>query len=177
MKKITGLLLAFIFIIYLGGIEVYYSVKMSVIKKHSSDMASQCKTPIDNTKRFTFNPNQYSQLDWSERNKEFTFNGRHYDIINIAFYSDEVTLTCFDDSNETDLAQLFDGFMDKMFSHSQSSDTNSNDIAGKICKEYIPNLSVPQLFFFHVITTIHADRVLVNRHALIADVWRPPSLV
>ena len=177
MKRATGILLAFIFLIYLGGIQVYYSVKMNAVKKQSSYLTASHKIPLDNTVRLSFSPNQYSQLNWSERNKEFTYNGRHYDIINIDFYSDEVTLTCYDDSKETDLTKMFDGFMNKMFSHSQSSDNSTNDLASKLCKEYLPNISTPQLFFFHVTTTIKADCVLVNHHALIADVWRPPSMV
>jgi hypothetical protein len=177
MKRATGFFLAFIFILYLGGIEVFYTLKVGVVKKQSAALISNHKIQLDNTVSFSFTPSQYQSLNWSERNKEFTYNEEHYDIVSIDFYSDEIKVVCFDDSNETGVVSEFTGFMKRMFSQSQSSDNSNNDMASKICKEYLPNQNISQLFFFHVITTIQADCVLVNRHALVADIWRPPSLV
>jgi hypothetical protein len=177
MKRATGFFLAFIFILYLGGIEVFYTLKLRIVKKQAETSITNYRIQLDNTVTFSFTPSQYQSLNWSERNKEFTYNGKHYDIISLDFYSDEIKAICYDDSNETSLIDEFSGFMKRMFSQGQSSDNSNNDMAGKICKEYLPNQNISQLFFFHVITTIQADCVLVNRHALIADIWRPPSLV
>ena len=177
MKRATGISLAFIFILYLGGIELLYSLKIDIVRKQSAALINDHKTSIDNTSSFSFTPSQYSALDWSERNREFTYNGKHFDIIYLDFYSDEIKVTCLDDSRETSLIDDFTGFMKRMFSQSQSSNDNNNDITSKICKEYLPNLSIKPSFFFHVITTIKADCVLVNPCALIADIWHPPSLV
>jgi hypothetical protein len=177
MKRTTGLFLSLLFLFYLGGIEVFYTLKMSVVKRQSAEGISNHKISLNNTCTFSFTPSQYSNLNWSERNKEFTYNGKHLDIISLAFYTDEIKVVCFDDSNETSLVDEFTGFMKKMFSQGSSSDNSNNDMANKICKEYLPNPTVPQSYFFHVITTIKANCVLVNHYAPIAGIWHPPSLV
>ncbi|MGP8214319.1 MAG: hypothetical protein ACLQQ4_02015 [Bacteroidia bacterium] len=176
MKRVTGISLTFIFLLYLGGLQLFYSLKIEAAKQQSSDLIKSHQITLDNTCRFSFTPDQYEALNWSERNKEFTYNGKHFDIIGIEFYSDKIKVTCFDDSNETSMVAEFTGFMRRMFSQNQSSNDNNNDIANKICKEYLPNLSITQDFFFHVITTIKADCVLVSPSALVADIWHPPSV-
>jgi hypothetical protein len=177
MRKTTGLVLAFIFILYLGGMELLYSLRINAAKNQSESLIEKHKVPLDNTVDFSFTSEQYNTLNWSERNKEFTYNGQHYDIVSIAFYTDEIKITCYDDSKETSLINEFTGFVKRMFSQSAKTNNTGNDIANKICKEYLPNENLNPRFFFYVITTINANCVLVNQHALIADVWRPPSVV
>jgi hypothetical protein len=176
MKRATGITLAFIFLIYLGGIQVLYSLKMGTVKKQSADLINMHKVSLNNTCSFSFTPTQYSDLNWSERNKEFTYNGKHFDIISLEFYSDEIKVVCFDDSKETNLVAEFTGFMKKMFAQSQSSSNSNDDLAGKIFKEYLSKENISPSFFFHAITTISANCVLVNHYALIADIWHPPSM-
>lgn len=176
MKRVTGLSLALVFIIYLIGMEAYYSFRLGVAKNQSSELINNHEISKENTTMFSFTADQYKHLDWSERNKEFTYNGRHYDIISLQFCTDKITLTCYNDRNETDLVDSFTGFVKHMFSQTQSSNNSNNDIVSKICKEYLPPIQIPKLFFFHVLTTIKADCVLVNHHAPIAAIWHPPTM-
>ncbi|HTA84497.1 MAG TPA: hypothetical protein VK783_16250 [Bacteroidia bacterium] len=176
MKKTTGIVFIFIFLLYICGIELLYSLKISVAKNQSASLIHNHEISIDSAILFSFTPEQYKSLNWSERNKEFTYNKQHYDIISLQFYTDEINVTCYDDSKETSLVDELTGFMKKMFSQNQKADDN-NDIASKICKEYLPNVQLTPTYFFQVLRTINANCVLVNQHALIADVWHPPSLV
>lgn len=176
MKKATGLFLILVFVTYLAGVEAYYSLKLKISKETISALITHKNIQVAKTASFSFSPTQYQNINWQERNKEFIYNGRHYDIISLNFYSDEISMVCFDDSNETSIANALTGFMEHMFSQAPASNNSNNDIANKICKEYLPNTSVPQNFFFHVITTIETHRVLVNRYAPIAAIWHPPSL-
>lgn len=176
MRKVTGIALIGIFILYICGIQLIYSLKLSVAKNQASYVIGSHKVQLNNTRNFSFTHSQYGKLNWSERNKEFIYNGRHYDIISMEFNSDEIKVICFDDSNETTVMAEFAGFMKKMFSQGQSTNDNNSDIANKICKEYLPNENLTPTYFFHVVTTIRATCVLVNQHALVADVWHPPSI-
>jgi hypothetical protein len=175
MKKATGIGFILIFLFYICGIQLVYTLKISVAKNQSATLINTHKVATNNTCDFSFTPEQYKNLDWSERNKEFSYEGKHYDIISLAFYTDEIKATCFDDSKETSLVDEFAGLMKRMFSQNQKTDEN-NDLASKICKEYLPNITFTPTFFFQVLRTINAPCVLVNQHALVADVWRPPSL-
>jgi hypothetical protein len=177
MKRATGIILLFVFMAYMCGIEVFYSFRINAAKKESLDLIDNQSTPASNITALSFNPEQYNNLNWLERNKEFTYNGNHYDIIGLEFYSDEIKVTCYDDSRETSLVNEFEGFMKKMFSPYQKQGSDNNDMANKLCKEYLPMQSINPLLFFHVVSTIKAECVLVNSHALIADIWHPPLAV
>ena len=175
MKKATGIGFILIFLFYICGIQLVYTLKITVAKNQSATLIRTHTLSTDSTCNFSFTPVQYKNLDWLERNKEFSYQGKHYDIIGLDFYTDEIKATCFDDSKETSLVDEFAGFMKRMFSQNQKTDDN-NDMASKICKEYLPNIQLNPIFFFQVLRTINAPCVLVNQNALIADVWHPPSL-
>jgi hypothetical protein len=177
MKSATGITLIFIFTLYFCGVELLYSVKLNKVKSESAALITSHKVPLDNSSLFSFTAGQYNQLNWSERNKEFTYKGNHYDIINLAFYTDEIVVTCYDDSKETSLADAFANYVKQMFTQQQKGDDRTNDVAGKICKEYFPNKGFAPTYYFHVVQTVNAPCVLVNQHALVCDVWRPPSIV
>ena len=175
MKKATVVALILVFTLYLGGVQVFYRFKMNDARRDAT-ISMQSKLSLDKTIELSFTTDEYDALAWSERNKEFTLNGQRYDIASINYTSDLIKLVCYPDGKESDIVAAFSNFMDRMFSAHQGSGTDNNDMASKLCKEYLPNERLVPFFFPRVLTTINTDCVLVSSSDLIGNIWHPPTL-
>jgi hypothetical protein len=174
MKRTSSALLALVFIIYIGGIQVFYWIRMDNVRAQSATTIKQAIN-LDNTKEFTFTLNKYNALNWSDKNKEFEDKGTRYDIISINYLNDgQVKIECYNDSKETSVVDAFVGFMDRMFSTRQQSSKEDNNLVSKIYKEYIPVIKPLPSLFSQVLIAIRPGSVLVNASSLMADIWHPP---
>lgn len=177
MRKITSVLLTLTFVLYLGGVQVMYWIKMSVCEQESQELIQKNNLSNTDTKTFSFSPADYKSLAWSEKNKEFTYQGQRYDIIGMQFFSDEIIVKCYSDKDETTLIDAFSGFIKKMFSSPQHNNDNNTDIASNIYKEYLPAELLKPSYFPRVLIFTMAKCVLVNVYAKVDDIWHPPTLV
>jgi len=176
MKKITGILLAFTFVLYLGGIQMAYWLRMSAHKQETQFSIRHNQVSKDNSVKFSFTSEQYNSLAWSEKNKEFSYQGQRYDIIGMQYCSDEIIVTCFSDKEETNLVNAFSGFIKNLFSSPLHTNDKTPDIANTLCKEYLPSEPSSPFLFSHVLISIKAGCVLVNVSGQIDSIWRPPTL-
>jgi hypothetical protein len=176
MRKITSILLALTFVLYLGGMQVLYWVKISVHKQETATMIQHNNVAKDKTAKFSFTSTEYNSIAWSERNKEFSFQGQRYDIIGIQYCSDEVIVTCYADKDETSLADAFSGFIKKMFAAPQHNSDSGNGMANSLCKEYMPSDPLLAFFYEQQLTSIKARCMLVNIAPYHANIWHPPTL-
>lgn len=177
MKKVTSILLAFMFIVYLGGIQMVYWVKMSVHKEETETMIRSHEVATNSTVKFSFTSEEYGALPWSERNKEFLYQGQHYDIIGLQYCSDEIVVTCYIDKDETSLVEAFSGFVKKMFASPQHNNDNGGSMANSLCKEYMPSDPLVAFFYERQLTSVEARCMLVNMTPYHADIWHPPTFV
>jgi hypothetical protein len=177
MRKITCIILTLTFILYLGGVQVMYWIKMSVCKEQVQTLIHGHKLSRKNTVDFSFTSSEYNSLDWSEQNKEFTYKGERYDIVGIQYFSEEIIVKCYSDNEETEVIDAFSGFIKKMFSCPQHTNESNTDIASNIYKEYLPSEFFVPSHFARVLISIKATCVLVNVSAKVDDIWHPPTLV
>lgn len=177
MKNITATLLTLVFILYLSGMQMMYWVKMSVHREETENMIRSHEVTKANTMKFSFSSEEYSSLSWSERNKEFLYQGQHYDIIGIQYCSDEIIVTCYIDKDETSLVDAFSGFVKKMFASPQHNNDNGSSIANSLCKEYMPSDPLMAFFYAQQLTSIEARCMFVNMALYHADIWHPPTLI
>lgn len=176
MKKITSILLTLTFVLYLGGIQAFYWVKMSVHKQEVHSLVQHNKIRQNTTVSFSFTSSEYNSLSWSEQNKEFTYEGQRYDIIEIQYCSDEIIAICYSDRDETNLVAAFSGFMKKMFSAPQHTGKNNTDIANNICKDYMPSKAITPYFNACELVALETTYAFVNVYNGHSDVWRPPAM-
>ena len=178
MKRPIALVLSLVFVLYLGGIEGIYLIKIKDARSISNNIIKHNKVEQSNVKQFSLNSSQYDAISWVERNKEFDENGQRYDVISIHFLANgNVQMECYNDSHETDIVDAFKGFMEKMFSTHPASNNGNNEIINKIYKEYLPNesLVIPDSFS-QVLTAVRPGCVLVNATSPIAAIWHPPCI-
>lgn len=176
MKKITGILLAFTFVLYLGGIQIAYWLKMSAHKRETQTAIQSHKLPENNTVKFSLTSLEYASLAWSERSKEFSYLGQRYDIIGIQYYSDEIIITCYSDKEETRLVNAFTGFVKKFFSSPQHTNDKTPSMASNLCKEYLPSEPLTSFLYAGVLISIKAKCAFVNMHPKPDDIWHPPTI-
>src|ERR1700722_19469984 len=138
MKRVATLFLILTFLLYLGGMQLMYWVKIDNAKREATATLLRHSAKIADTKDFTFTSSQYNSLNWLEKNKEFVLYGQRYDIATLEYNSKGVKIACYTDNEETEIANAFNQFANKLYSTTEQSSNTNNDLLNKITKEYIP---------------------------------------
>ena len=174
MKRIAAIFLTLIFLLYLGGIQLMYWVRIDTAKHQASTFIQNNKANTNNTIEFILTPSEYNALNWSDRNKEFTIDGQRYDITGIEYLSNGIKITCYQDNPETEVVSAFQKFAERLFSSHQQSGNSDNDVISKITKEYLPLKLVmaPQIYNRAVSLVISED--IDSSLLFTADIWHPP---
>lgn len=173
MKRIAAIFLTLTFLLYLGGIQLMYWVKIDAAK-HNAAALIKNKKCNESTTEFILTSSQYNALNWSDRNKEFIVDGQRYDITAIEYVSGGIKITCYQDSPETEVVSAFQKFAERFFSSHQQSGNTDTDVLSKITKEYLPlNIVLaPE-------STISSFAFVISEKSYssllsIANIWHPP---
>jgi hypothetical protein len=175
MKRLAGILLVSVFMLYLGGIQLMYWLKMDGAKQKASLSIQNHNLKKADIKDFVLTSSQYNSLNWLEKNKEFTLNNQLYDIAGIEYSSNGIKITCYTDNEETELADAFGKFADRFFSTNQQSNGSENDLINKITKEYLP---LPSIFSFAVFEKEITSIIKNDIHCSVSlpdNIWHPPA--
>ena len=176
MNKIASIFLTLTFVLYLGGMQLMYWIKIDAARHEARSFVQKNNIESSDSKEFVFTANQYNSLQWSEKSKEFTFKGVRYDIVTATYTTTGVKLICYSDNEETEIVNAFHHFTERLFNTHQQSNSNDNDIISKITKEYISlKLIAPQTKFEE-----HLSFVITEKNPLlqspISDIWHPPAI-
>ena len=172
----TTISLIFIFLLYLGGMQLVYWVKLDEAKYKASEQISNHALDCSNTKDFVFTTDQYKGLHWIETDKEFEFQGHRYDIATLQYLNNGIKLTCYNDNEETEIAQAFQKFADKFFPIHKQSNNSDNDVISKITKEYT---ALNYEFNFSTFENNNSVFIQEDTHSSISlpdNIWHPPTL-
>jgi hypothetical protein len=176
MKRIACIFLTSLFLLYLGGIQLLYWVKMNKAKYEATAFTQKQDLKTTDTKNFLFTNDQYALIKWLEANKEFSINGQRFDIINIEKTQEGIKITCYNDNEETEIAQAFQKFADKLFPIHQQSNNSDTDVISKITKEYT---SLHYEFNFSIFEKSNSVFIPEDTHSSISlpdNIWHPPTL-
>jgi hypothetical protein len=168
-------LFVILFLLYLGGIQVIYWLRIDNAKATSLCNIKNNNISNESVKEFVFSQHDYNSLDWNEKNKEFNLSNCEYDIITVTHLKDGIHVKCCQDDLETELTNAFHGFIEHLFpSHAQPGNSD-NDIVSKIIKEYIfkPNVLIPNLSFLG--NVLFESEVIQYFLSLPASIWHPPA--
>jgi hypothetical protein len=175
MKKGSSIVLSLIFMLYLGGMQVMYWVKIESAKKEASVFLSSNKFQQNTSTKFMFSRAEFDKFDWSDNNKEFKYKGELYDISQIKYLVNGVELACYSDNTETEVVNAFHSFIEHIYaSHSQSGG-GDNDLISKITKEYVSVKTAPMPGSFYTNTSPGAAQANKYTFSLPASIWHPPA--
>jgi hypothetical protein len=176
MKGAAVIFLTLTFVLYLGGMQLMYWVKMDSAKHKAAEFVQNHSTKTSETKDFVFTSSEYNALQWLEKNKEFVIAGQRYDIETISYSSEGVKITCYSDNEETEIANEFQAFSERLLSTHPQSNSSDNDILSKITKEYLPI----NLVFLQPGVEKRTSLMVVENIPLsaspISDIWHPPAV-
>ncbi len=176
MKRVAALFLTLTFLLYLGGMQLMYWVKIDNAKRDATATLLRHSAKTADARDFEFSSSQYNSLNWLEKNKEFIFDGQRYDIATIEYSSNGVTISCYADNEETEIANAFHQFANKLYSNNeQSNSTNNTDVLNKITKEYLPLSLIFLQPRYEKSSPVIVTEEIPTFSSLIADIWHPPA--
>jgi len=176
MKKTAAILLALVFILYIGGVKILYGLKLDTVKETSFNYIKKGNLNKEETRDFTFTKLQYAELNWADFNKEFTYNNQDYDILSVHTIGNQVKMLCYKDDLETEISTAFNTVLDKLFTPHQQSKNADENMSGKIFKEYLPQEYIPaSTLQTSFLTYIFQEHKFIS-FSPVDSIWHPPSL-
>ena len=115
MNRFTSIFLSLIFVLYLGGIQLMYWIRIDAARQDANAYVQKTLPENINSKELILTASQYSSLQWLEKNKECVINGQRYDIIGVTHSAEGVKLKCYTDNEETEVANAFEHFAERLF--------------------------------------------------------------
>jgi hypothetical protein len=131
-----AIVLLFAMFHYIAGYRLMYSLGILYAKQD----AKECMTKKNNIQKLTFSATGFSSLNWSEENKEFSFNNEMYDVSNIQKTGDKYIVTVYSDDFETEFVTAFHSFEKELFHPDQSSKgaKSAEDVMSAFQKDFTP---------------------------------------
>jgi hypothetical protein len=176
MKRIASIGLAFIFLIYLLGIQFVYWAELSQVKQNSARLIQGGALEKNAKAVFYFSSAEFNSLIWTEGKKEFTLNEHHFDVVNIDYLQGKVKVTCYSDDKENHLVNAFSDLIGKFIASHAPSKNAKNTLT--VQKDYLPqdcnDFNMRPLIYAH--TGLNRHRQFGLPRTFISDSWNPPRI-
>lgn len=157
---------------YFAGYRLVYFMLMHGAKAKAAFAIKDKSTSLQ---AVSFTVAEYNELQWTEKNKEFSFHGQLYDIVQILKTGDKYTLKVYADKNETKWAKALNDFVKQVFPAADKNSKNAESMMSAFQKEYMPmgklNINV-QTETGNVYLSSDNMPVTANMNA---DIWHPPA--
>lgn len=176
MRRIVSIFLTLTFMLYLGGIQLLYWIRIDTARHNATVFIQEHYGEQGASQQLVFTDSQYNSLQWSEKNKEFVFQGQRYDIANITHNPKGVKIDCYKDNEETDIANDFHYFTERLFNTHQNSGTNENDVISKITKEYLPFATIVSQHDFPIEKSFIIEENYPIIVSPVSNIWHPPTI-
>lgn len=158
---------------YFAGYRLVYYL---LTKDAKSFATAEIKNKNTRLETLVFNKTDFADLKWTEKNKEFSFEGSLYDIVNITKTTEGFTVKAYADKNETQWVKALNDFVKQLFPADNSKKAkNIESIIAACQSEYMPVNALK-------ILSPDATRLVhhIYPHSVISfcfdsTTWRPPS--
>ena len=167
----VALLIAMVY--YFAGYRIVYSIVMTGAKEDAA-FAIKHHGALN---RLTMSCKEYAGLSWTEKNKEFTYNGQLFDMVSMQKSGDSVILTVYNDKNETRWAKAMNDFVKELFPSEKNKNTDpAEGFMSAFQKEYTP-LEKVKIGYAPETTKVFYDTERSTRIPLllIKPIWHPPA--
>lgn len=158
---------------YVAGYRLVYSLGILYAKSEAkADMKDK-----SNTKKITLSTADYTSLNWTEKNKEFSFQNQMYDVVNLQKTGETYTISVFADDPETELVTAFHHFESELFHTDQTNKgtKSAEDILASFQKEctQVSEFKINTL----TTTTLLQSVVAPEQHSqqIPNSIWHPPA--
>ncbi len=159
---------------YVAGYRLMYSLGILLAKEQAKESMVEKKS---STQKIVLSTADYNALNWTEDNKEFSYNNEMYDVNNIQKSGDNYILTVYSDDKETGWVSSLHNFEKEIFHPDQSGKgaKSAENVMSSFQKDFT-TLSVFKVNIYTVsglIQPVVADK----KQPLQAtnNIWHPPT--
>lgn len=148
MKKLGAFALLLIFLFNTIGYYIAFKVNQSEAK---SEIKSRIKLdlPIQELTSITFDNSKIDSIQWVEKNEEFYYNNKLYDVVKTEGTNQTTTFYCLSDEKEE---ALFANLDEHVKTHIASNDNKNNSTSKKLI-DHVVKIYFTQSFDFHFNTS------------------------
>ncbi|MCX6295479.1 MAG: hypothetical protein NTX97_05340 [Bacteroidetes bacterium] len=176
MKKLAVFSLLAIFIFNSVGYYIVFKVSQSEAKE---EIQSNIKLglPVQKLTEITFDKNAVGKIQWTEKNKEFYYNNKLYDIVKSSDSKNTIVFYCIsDEKEETLFADLDEHIKVQLVSNDSKSNSTSKKLSNHVVKIYF-NHSSEICFYSNGINYLFSIPKINYLSALTETNSPPPELV
>lgn len=130
MKVILSFFIAFSFLFYSVGFQLYYQFQESANRVDVQQTLLQKKTDT-----LVFSASGYALL--VSNKSEFNWHGNRYDVVSSVYYGDSILVYAFHDTQEELLTEAYAAFVHFVFKGHPHSE-KKNTLAKHIIVDYLP---------------------------------------
>jgi hypothetical protein len=172
MRLLTSLLLTALILVNLFGFYSLFIFRQADIKEEMAEKISNASS-TEHSETLTFDKADFAKLLFNDNGKEFRYNGRLYDVVNIKNSGNQVTVVVEYDANETALLETFGS----LFSQQQDRDQSSSPVKtmlGHFQQDYIVNHLVILTLNNSLLTGYSPVNQSYPPASFVADALAPP---
>ena len=170
MRKFLAISILAVLFLNIFGFYIAFMVNQREVKEEMMERAE--KEGPEHLRLFSLSREEYSQLKWTQKGREFSYNGRVFDVSRIEFSGQFVKLYVEDDVVEN---QLIDDFVSQVHKKQQNEHTNSpiKSLLNSLFSEFTISSSVYSHYpsKFTLTPNSHKDTLY---HSFISDSHSPP---
>lgn len=158
---------------YFAGYRLVYFMLMHGAK---ADAAFVMQSKVASLQTISFTAKEYNALQWTDKNKEFSWHEQLYDIASVSKSGNNYVLKVYADKNETMWAKALNNFVKEVFPATEKSSKSAENLMSAFQKEYMPveklnlGMHAPLLLIYPL---SDSKPVVENMNA---DIWHPPAL-
>lgn len=130
VKVALYILIAFSFLFYSVGFQLFYQIQESVNREEIQETVH-----LKKIEQLRFSFHDYAQL--VDTKNEFNFNGNRYDIVAVVPYGDSILVDCYHDQVEEEIAALYSSFIHHFLKGNNGSEKKGT-YAKLMVVDYIP---------------------------------------
>jgi hypothetical protein len=164
------LLIAMVY--YFAGYRLVYSFVMHSAKEEAA-FAIHHDGVITS---MTLSAEEYANIKWTEKNKEFAQNGMLYDIVNLSRVGASYMINVYTDKNETHWVKAMNDFVKCLFPGSHTSPNHAEALLSAFQKEYTPHQNIKIAYTPVIVIGVHyqsGQKCPVS--IAIKPIWHPPA--
>jgi len=171
MRLLAGIFLIGLVLVNLSGFYIAFVLKQADIRQEMA--ANITRTSNEHRQTLKFDNSEFSKLLFNDDGKEFTLDGKLYDVVSIEHAGNHVNVVVEYDSKETNLVEIFDS----VFNGQQNNDQNSapvKSIISHIQQDYVVSLQAFKLTSIGNDAVCHLLNASYPISSFVGDKLAPP---
>ena len=171
LQQVPFLILIMLLLYNSAGCFLVFKLAQTSIQRNMDEQAAALLSN-ERLKTFSFKMGEEKKINWLRKGKEFSFNGKHYDVVRSEKTEEQITYFCLADDEEDHLFSDFE-------QHFGLRDTPmaKNKPAEKVATPFYPSYFIHKkmpVFYVHIISILSIPPIFHHYPLVYLEVKHPP---